>query len=131
VKLPAWIAHWQSVCAAHGLPGDTREGKGRHQFRLLGKRIMTFEFRPYRWVFYRFDREAFLREADPKAWTNAPPAGEAGPSPCGVFTGTMPADDEALQKLMDQLVTAVAAGRLAFVKKETTGDGAAVAGEEG
>jgi hypothetical protein len=131
VKLPAWIAHWQSVCAAHGLPGDTRAGKGKQQFRLLGKRIITFEFRPYRWVFYRFDREDFLREADPKGWTNAPPAGETGPSPCGVFTGTMPADDEALKKLLDQVVTAVAAGRLTFVKKEGTGEVGTSSGEEG
>lgn len=130
MKLAAWIAHWQSVCAAHGLPGDTREGKGRHQFRLLGKRIMTFEFRPYRWVFYRFDRETFLREADPKAWTRPPAPSDTGPSPCGVFTGTMPADDEALKTLMDQVVNAMADGRLSFAKATPAGEGAAAPGDE-
>jgi hypothetical protein len=131
VKLPGWIAHWQTVCAAHGLPGDTREGKVRHQFRLLGKRIITFEFRPYRWVFYRFERDAFLAEADPKGWTTPPPAHETGPSPCGVFTGTLPADDEALKKLMDQLVKAVADGRLTFVRQEPAGEVTPSSGEEG
>lgn len=131
MKLPAWIAHWQSVCAAHGLPGDTREGKGKHQFRLLGKRIITFEFRPYRWVFYRFEREAFLKEADPKAWTTPPGPNEPGPTPCGVFTGTLPADDEALKKLLDQLVTAVADSRLTFVKAAAAGEAGAPSGEEG
>ncbi len=122
MKLPAWIAHWQDVCAAHGLPGDTREGKVRHQFRLLGKRVVTFEFRPYRWVFYRFDREAFLKEADPKAWTRPPAEHEPGPSPCGIFTGTMPADDEALKRLLDQLVAAVAEQRLSFVRSEAAAE---------
>ena len=126
MKLPLWVDHWTAVCAAHGVPGDSRAGKMKHTFRILGKRVITFEFRPYRWVFYRFDREVFSREADTAGITKAPSPHEPGPSPCGLFAGTMPADDEALKLLMDHLAKAVADGRLPFVKA-VVADGAAVA----
>ncbi|MBC7542756.1 MAG: hypothetical protein H7338_08495 [Candidatus Sericytochromatia bacterium] len=122
MKLPLWVDHWTAVCAAHGVPGDSRAGKMKHQFRILGKRVITFEFRPYRWVIYRFEREAFLTEVDMAGITKEPSPHEPGPTPCGIFAGTMPADDEALKVLMDRLAGAVAAGRLPFVRAAVATD---------
>jgi hypothetical protein len=116
MKLPLWVDAWTAACAAHGVPGDSRAGKMRHQFRILGKRVLTFEFRPYRWVFYRFERDAFCQAVDPEEITKAPSPHEPGPSPCGIFTGTMPDDDEALKAIMLRLAEAVATGRLPFVR---------------
>lgn len=118
MKLGQATQIFTEACQRHGISGDTREGKGRHYFRLKGKRVMTFEFRPYRWVFFRFEREAFLAAADTGAITKAPSPHEPGPTPCAVFTGTLPADDAALAQLIDRFVAAVADGRLQPVAKE-------------
>ena len=122
MKLNHWTDYYLQACQTHGVAGDTRRGKTRHNFRLLGKRVLTFEFRPYRWVFYRFEREAFLAHVDPRGLTKAPGLHEPGPQPCALFTGTLPEDDEALKGLIDRLIAAVASGSMVPVSKGETGE---------